>query len=242
MMQYSFQMSYLNHHKMKVPKTIKQFMTILLVTALFLSCDQKPIDPNTTLDEVLIPNGYVQTEDLSPDMKTRLDELRLVNTDDYYYYLKIKDGPVETENELIFPQNELIIEHIDQDWESVEDAKFKGVIVRKIKGDWTNEVFTYIDQKASPIGGMEDFSTMISENLKYPEEAKKRGIEGKVFIQFIIDKNGKAKKVQAVKGIGAGCDEEAVRVVKENTEWVPAQIMGKNVNTRMILPIMFKLD
>lgn len=227
---------------MKTPKAIKQFMTMLLVTALLISCDQKPIDPGTTLDEILIPNGYVHSEDLSPDLKTRLDEMRLANTDEHYYYLKIKDGPVETEKELIFPQNELIIEHIDQDWESGKDAKFKGVIVRRIKGDWTNELFTYIDQKASPIGGIEHFSTTISENLKYPEEAKKQGIEGKVFVQFIVDKNGKAKKVQAVKGIGAGCDEEAVRVVKEHTEWIPAQIMGKDVNTRMILPIIFKLD
>ncbi|MCK5703780.1 MAG: energy transducer TonB [Cyclobacteriaceae bacterium] len=227
---------------MKTTKTTKQFMTILLVTVLLFSCDQKPIDPSTKLDEVLIPNGFLQTEDLSPDLKTRLDEMRLVNTDDHYYYLKLKDGPVGSEKELIFPQNELIIEYIDADWKSGEESKYHGVIVRQIKGDWTNEVFEYIDQKASPIGGKEGLSTTISENLKYPEEAKKQEIEGKVFIQFIIDKNGKVKKVQAVKGIGAGCDEEAVRVVKEHTEWIPAQIIGKDVSTRMILPITFKLD
>ena len=114
---------------MKTLKTTKQFMAILLVTVLLFSCDQKPIDHNTTLDEVLIPNGFLQTEDLSPDLKTRLDKMRLVNTDDHYYYLKLMDGPVGSEKELIFPQNELIIEYKDADWNSGEESKYRGVIV-----------------------------------------------------------------------------------------------------------------
>ena len=227
---------------MKTPKTIQQIMTILLVTALLFFCDQKSNDLAMELDEVLIPEGFSQTKDLSLDMQTRLDQLKLNSPSDQFYYLNYKNGPADNETELIFPQNELKIEIIDYESDSDNESKYHGVIVKKIKGDWTNEIYMYVDKKAEPQGGMENFSTMISENLKYPEEAKKRGIEGTVFIQFIVDKNGKAKKVQAVKGIGAGCDEEAVRVVKEHTEWVSAQIMGKNVNTRMILPIMFKLD
>ena len=235
-------MSRLNQLKMKTPTTTKQILTGLLVVILLYSCNQQPIDPGTTIDDVLLPAGFVQSEDMSSDMRARLDELRLKNAEDDFYYLRLKDGPVKTEKELIFPQNELKIESMDEEWNTDGTSKYKGVIVKKIKGKWTDELFQYYDKKAEPKGGMEAFKTLLKENLKYPEEAKKRGIEGKVFVQFIVQKDGSLRKVQAVKGIGAGCDEESVRVVKENTEWVPAQIMGKNVNTRMILPIMFKLD
>jgi len=67
------------------------------------------------------------------------------------------------------------------------------------------------------------------------------GIEGKVFVQFIVDKAGNITNVTAVKGIGAGCDEEAVRVIKGSPKWKPGKQRGKAVKVRMILPITFKL-
>jgi len=227
---------------MKTSATTKQIWTVLLVLILLSSCNSQPIDPGTTLDEVFIPTGFIQTNDLSADIKTRLDELRLENQDDHFYYLKFKDGPVETEKELIFPQNELKIETIDADWDSDGSSKYHGVIVKKIKGEWTNELFQYYDEKAEPKGGMEAFKILVSENLKYPEHAKKEKIEGKVFVQFIVQNDGSLRQVQAVKGLGAGCDEEAVRFILNETEWIPAQIMKKNVESRMILPVTFKLD
>lgn len=220
----------------------KQFLTILLVTIILHSCNQHPIDPGVTLEDGLIPAGFVQTDEMSSDMKTRLDDLRLKNKDDYFYYLKLKDGPVESEREIIFPQNELKIEVMDAEWDSDGTSKYHGVIVKKIKGDWTNELFQYYDEMAEPEGGAEALSALISENLKYPDYAKQENIEGKVFVQFIVKKDGSVRKVQAVKGLGGGCDEEAVRFVQDETNWIPAKIMGKPVESRMILPIMFKLD
>jgi TonB family protein len=80
------------------------------------------------------------------------------------------------------------------------------------------------------------------KTIKYPEEAKKAGIEGKVYVQFIVDKNGKINQVQALKGIGGGCDEEAVMVVANGPDLEPGLVEGKAVNTRLILPVTFKLD
>ena len=70
---------------------------------------------------------------------------------------------------------------------------------------------------------------------------KETGIEGKVFVQFVVDSDGKLTNVQAVKGIGGGCDEEAVRVIKESLPWNPGLQQGEKVGVRMILPITFKL-
>jgi protein TonB len=67
------------------------------------------------------------------------------------------------------------------------------------------------------------------------------GVEGKVFVQFVVDKDGTLTDIKAVKGIGAGCDEEAVRVLKAAPKWKPGKQRGRPVKVRMILPITFKL-
>jgi protein TonB len=67
------------------------------------------------------------------------------------------------------------------------------------------------------------------------------GIDGKVFVEFVINKDGSISDVRAVKGIGAGCDEEAVRVVQGAPSWTPGKQRGKPVKQRMVLPITFKL-
>jgi len=67
------------------------------------------------------------------------------------------------------------------------------------------------------------------------------GIEGKVFVQFVVDKKGNITEVMAVKGIGAGCDEEAIRVIRTSPKWKAGKQRGKAVKVRMILPITFKL-
>ncbi len=103
------------------------------------------------------------------------------------------------------------------------------------------EVFTIVEEQPEPIGGMAEFYKYIGDNLTYPTKAKSLGIEGKVFVQFVVDENGKLTDVQAVKGIGGGCDQEAVRVVKESAVWKAGLQRGEKVPVRMILPITFKM-
>ena len=81
---------------------------------------------------------------------------------------------------------------------------------------------------------------MVLDIEKYPEFVP-WCIEGKVFVQFVVDKDGNLTNVQAIKGIGAGCDEEAVRVIAKAKRWSPGKQRGRPVKVRMILPITFKL-
>jgi protein TonB len=78
--------------------------------------------------------------------------------------------------------------------------------------------------------------------MKYPAQARRMGIEGKVFVEFVVDKDGTLTEVKTVKGIGAGCDEEAVRVIQSAPKWKPGKQRGRPVKVRMILPIIFKLS
>ena len=91
-------------------------------------------------------------------------------------------------------------------------------------------------------GGAEKFMEYLSSNIKYPEEAKEKGISGRVFIQFVVEKDGSVSNVKVMKGIGGGCDEEAVRVVKAMPKWKPGKQKGKPVRVNYILPVSFKLD
>jgi TonB family protein len=86
---------------------------------------------------------------------------------------------------------------------------------------------------------MASYLEEIHKSLIYPTEAKEKGIDGKVFVQFIVRSDGSLTEVKTVKGIGHGCDEEAVRVVKEGPGWVAGRQRGRAVNVRMILQITF---
>jgi TonB family protein len=82
----------------------------------------------------------------------------------------------------------------------------------------------------------------LAENIHYPEQAKADSIEGKVFVRFIVRDNGDIVNVEVERGIGGGCDEEAMRVIKSMPKWIPATSEGKLVNVQYVIPINFKLQ
>jgi len=88
---------------------------------------------------------------------------------------------------------------------------------------------------------MESFYRFIGKTLKYPKRAQYTGTQGKVFIEFVIDKNGHVTNMKVIKGIGSGCDEEAMRVLAL-TKWQPGRQRGKPVKVRMTMPLNFVLN
>ena len=102
-------------------------------------------------------------------------------------------------------------------------------------------VYTMVDEQPTPEEGLQEFYTYIQKNLEYPAQARRMGIEGRVFIQFVVDQEGAITEVEAIKGIGAGCDEAAERVLKNAAAWNPGYQQGQAVKVRMVLPITFRL-
>ena len=90
--------------------------------------------------------------------------------------------------------------------------------------------------------GMEAFYKYLAENIQYPEQAKANGTQGRVLVRFVVMNDGSIVNVEVERGIGSGCDEEAVRVVKSMPKWKPAMDNGKAVNVNYALPITFKLQ
>ena len=104
-----------------------------------------------------------------------------------------------------------------------------------------DEIFTIVENQPEPPGGMQGFLKYVGEEMEYPKTAKRMGIQGRVFVQFIVDQNGNLTDVKAIKGIGGGCDEEAERVIREAPKWTPGKQRGRPVKVKMVLPVTFKL-
>ena len=153
--------------------------------------------------------------------------------------------PKKVQPEIIeVPDEEEIEEEIeiDLDVEMTEETVIEEVVFEEApEEEAVDEIFTIVEDQPTPNGGMSAFYQFVQKKLKYPAQARRMGIEGKVFVQFVVDKDGTLTEVQAVKGIGAGCDEEAERVIKSAPKWNPGKQRGRAVKVRMILPITFKL-
>ncbi|MGI6222773.1 MAG: energy transducer TonB [Prevotella sp.] len=90
-------------------------------------------------------------------------------------------------------------------------------------------------------GGQDGMMSFLYEHLQYPKEAKKKGIQGKVYVQFIVRKDGSVTDVAPFKSVHPLLDAEAVRVVKQMPKWIPGKSHGKNVDTSFVLPIEFRV-
>ena len=98
------------------------------------------------------------------------------------------------------------------------------------------EIFVVVEQMPELIGGIE----ALQKEIKYPEMARQAGVNGRVFVQFIVDENGNVSNPVVLRGIGGGCDEEAMRVIK-TAKFKPGKQRGKAVKVRYVIPIVFKL-
>ena len=105
------------------------------------------------------------------------------------------------------------------------------------------EIFRVVEQKPEFEGGEAGLLKYVAENVKYPAMARENGIEGKVIVQFVVDEAGNVSQANVLRGIGGGCDQEALRVVSTMSgKWKPGKQRGRPVKVWFTLPINFKLQ
>lgn len=102
-------------------------------------------------------------------------------------------------------------------------------------------IFTVVEKMPCYPGGDSARIKFLAENIVYPQAAKEKGIQGVVYITFVVYENGHVGDVCVLRGIGGGCDEEAVRVAKLMPDWIPGQQIGKKVRVQYNMPIRFSL-
>jgi protein TonB len=119
------------------------------------------------------------------------------------------------------------------------NAKSQNSNIDEIKKDTL--VFVVVEESPEFQGGDQARIEYLIKNINYPKKARKAGIQGTVYITFIIEKDGKVSNVRILRGIGGGCDEESLRVVKNMPKWKPGRQRGKNVRVQYNMPLKFTL-
>ncbi len=106
----------------------------------------------------------------------------------------------------------------------------------------TNEPLIFVDQMPDFPGGMGAWQKFLAKNLNYPVMAKESEISGRVTVSFVVEKNGEITNLKVIRGVGGGCDEEAIRVIKKSPNWKPGMQNGKPVRVSYVMPIVFRLN
>ena len=130
----------------------------------------------------------------------------------------------------------------------IEDEVFIPIDTSVVKTENKNNDFVYmvggIEDEVRPEfqGGNEELYKFISNNLVYPKEAQEKEIEGRVIVRFFVEKDGSLSDIEVVKGIGGGCNEEVIRVMKMMPKWKAGQYKGEDARYPLTIPVNFKLE
>ncbi len=129
---------------------------------------------------------------------------------------------------------------VDQD-EVIEEYTYEAPEIEE-EEIVEEEVFLSVEENPEFPGGPGKLLEFVQKNLKYPMMARESDIQGRVFVGFVVEKDGSITNVRVLRGIGGGCDEEAVRVVQSLPKFKPGKQRGNPVRVAYTLPIVFKLQ
>jgi periplasmic protein TonB len=104
-----------------------------------------------------------------------------------------------------------------------------------------NKVYTVVENIPVYPGGDAALMEFLSDNIRYPDEAKTSGMTGTVIVRFIVEKDGSVTNAKILQGLGGGCNDEVLRVVKLMKQWTPGKQNGKTVRVLYNLPVKFSL-
>ena len=189
------------------------------------SYDKREIDPSllnrtVEVDEEMVEITKQEEQKPQPvEMPKQTTQLEIVQDD-----VEVEDIEINADVD----QNEVIEEYVPVEVEE-EDVQ-------------EQEIFQIVEEMPSYPGGEQKLMEYVAKNIKYPQIARETGIQGRVFVGFVVEPDGSVSNVKVLRGIGGGCDEEAMRVVKGMPKWKPGKQRGKAVRVSYMLPVNFKLQ
>ena len=209
------------------------FMQIGLIISLIIawlafehkSYDKREIDPS------LLRQTEVVEEEMVEITKQEEPKPQPVEVPKQTTQLEIVEDDVEVED--IEINAEIDQAEVVEDYTPVEVQEEEVVEA---------EVFTIVEEMPSYPGGDQKMYEYLGKNIKYPQIARESSIQGRVFVNFVVEPDGSVSNVKVLRGIGGGCDEEAVRVVKSMPKWKAGKQRGKAVRVSYTLPVVFKLQ
>lgn len=153
--------------------------------------------------------------------------------------------PPQTTTELNIVENEVEVEDdIIIDVEADQDTEVEEwtPVVMEEEEVQEEKIFIVVEDQPSFPGGEKARMQYLANNIDYPQLARESGIQGTVYVTFVVEKDGSVTDVRVLRGIGGGCDEEAIEVVKNMPKWKPGKQRGKPVRVQFNMPIRFTLQ
>jgi protein TonB len=182
-----------------------------------VAAEPKPVERTVkSLVPVVIPDQHVDVE-YTPPLTEEVEEAQPGQ--------ETQDGFVDVR--IITPPSAI---HVSGNGAAVEVAPEEA------------KEYVAVDQRPEYAGGNAAMGAFLQKHLRYPSQAIKANIQGRVFLEFTVGSDGKIENVKSVKGIGFGCDEEAIRVVRLMPDWKPGKQAGVPVRVRFTLPVMFQMN
>jgi protein TonB len=189
------------------------------------SYDKREIDPSLLRQTEVVEEEMVEItkqEEPKPqpvEVPKQTTQLEIVQDD-----VEVEDIEINAEVD----QQEVIEEYVPVEVEEEEVQE--------------QEIFQIVEEMPAYPGGEQKLMEFIAKGIKYPQIARETGIQGRVFVGFVVEPDGSVSNVKVLRGIGGGCDEEAMRVVKSMPKWKPGKQRGKAVRVSYMLPVNFKLQ
>ncbi len=183
------------------------------------------------IDESLLNREVVLDEEMTEITKQEEQKPQPVELPKQTTQLEIVQDDVEVEDIEInadVQQTEVIEEYVAPEIEEEEVVE--------------QEIFQIVEEMPEYPGGEKKLLEYVGKSVKYPQIARESGIQGRVFVNFVIEPDGSVSNVKVLRGIGGGCDEEAMRVIKSMAKWKPGKQRGKPVRVSYTLPVNFKLQ
>ena len=223
----------------------KAFLILALATLALVSCTSDPSSTNSTdltLGEVVCVEQLIDSSQNSlidtfqaqkPVEEPTTTSLDCRAEDSIDMPLK---GEVDI-SEIIM--GDVIVESPEIREEAVVLGKIETPNIEPSTTDTT--VFEFPEKMPEFVGGVDSLMSYLSDHVSYPELAKKKEVQGKVYVSFVVNKDGSISQSKLIKGIGAGCDEEALRVIQNMPKWLPGENRDEKVRVRYRIPIKFVL-
>jgi protein TonB len=183
------------------------------------------------IDESLLNREIVEDLEMTEITKQEEPKPQPVEMPKQTTQLEIVQDDVEVEDIEInaeVDQQEVIEEYVPVEVEEEEVVE--------------QEIFQIVEEMPSFPGGEAKLMEYVAKNIKYPQIARETGIQGRVFVGFVVEPDGSISNVKLLRGIGGGCDEEAMRVIKSLPKWKPGKQRGKAVRVSYQIPVFFKLQ
>ncbi len=126
--------------------------------------------------------------------------------------------------------------------DETKNIEITPVKIEEEEEEEETQIFTVVENDPEFPGGMEALYKYLRENIKYPQLARDNNITGKVYVTFVVERDGSIANPRVLRDIGGGCGAEAIRVVKSMPKWTPGKQRGKSVRVQFNLPVSFNLQ